>query len=107
MSHSIAGFGAIHAAGGAHSSSEHGIDENASEVILVVQVRRLGAVSREILELSLRRLHGESVGRCRNALDRATIVGRLVRGAGFSGANEFPAIGRAPPLTASRPFHAK
>jgi hypothetical protein len=42
----------------------------------VVLVRRLGAISREIFELAIRRLYGESVGQCSNALDRATILSR-------------------------------
>ena len=81
---------------GALSSIEDGTNENASENILVVQVRRLRAISREILELAIRRLHDESVGRWSHAVDRATIVSCPFLGAGFLRlADEFPAIGRS------------
>ena len=60
----------------------------------MVLVRRLGAVSRETFEPAIRRLHGESVGRCSDALDGATLLGRFSRRR-ISRADEFPAIGRA------------
>jgi hypothetical protein len=58
-------------------SIEDGTNENASDGILVVLVRRLGEISREAFELAIRRLYGENVGQCSNALDRATILIRF------------------------------
>ena len=52
MSHSIPGFGAIQDAAGANSQHRGQADENPTDGILVVQVRRLGTISREISELA-------------------------------------------------------
>jgi len=54
MSHPAAGFGAIHQGGRGHSQRGR-TNENAAEDILVVQVRRLGKVFRDVSELAARR----------------------------------------------------
>src|SRR4029079_11087904 len=69
-------------------------NEHAQDDLLVVLVRRLGAISRETFEPAIRRLYGESAGGCSNALDRATTLSRFSRRR-ISRADEFPAIGRA------------
>jgi hypothetical protein len=61
MSHPASGFGATHAGVG-HSSIEDGTDENATDRILVVQIRLLRAISGEVFELAIQRLCSEDAG---------------------------------------------
>ena len=59
-------------------SIEDATNENAADDILVVLVRRLRTISREIPEFAIRRSRGASVGKRGCAFDRAALVSPLL-----------------------------